>query len=164
MTHLPRTLLLFLALLFLPCARSAAQPGQTLIPFKGTGLDGQPYDLQQSIGKQPVMLIFWASWCPTCRTEVPRVNKLAEKYRPQGMEFVAINVGFNDSLERAQAFVRSTGMTYPVYFDGSSTITESYRIQGVPTIIIADKQGVIRYRQFTAPDLTEAGFTELMVE
>jgi hypothetical protein len=80
------------------------------------------------------------------------------------MEFVAVNVGVNDSIERAQNFVATTGMTYPVYFDGPGTIAEKYRLQGVPTIIIADKHGVIRFRNFTAPDISDDNFAQLMAD
>ena len=141
----------------------AAQEGQRLIPFKGHDLNGQPFDLQQSIGSKPVMLIFWASWCPSCKTEVPKINQLAAKFKSRGMEFIAVNVGFNDSVERAQAFVKKTGMSYPVFFDATGMVTEQYRLQGVPTVIIADKQGVIQFRNYAVPDISEAIFAQLMV-
>jgi thiol-disulfide isomerase/thioredoxin len=159
-----RTLVFLFLLLFLPCSLWAVQPGQQLIPFKGADLNGQPVDLQQSIGSKPVMLIFWASWCPTCTTEVPKINRLAEQYRNRGMTFIAINVGHNDSVERAQAFARKYGMTYPTYFDGSGTLSEKYRVQGVPTIIIADKHGIIRFRNFTAPAISEENFALLTAD
>jgi len=161
---LVKMLLLLVMLLALPGTLRAAQVGQPLIPFKGIDLNGQPYDLQQSIGQKPVMLIFWASWCPTCRTEVPKVNQLAEKFRSRGMEFVAVNVGFNDSVERANAFIEKTGMTYPAFFDGSGTVAEKYRLQGVPTVIVADKHGVIRFRNYTTPDISEANFAQLTAD
>jgi thiol-disulfide isomerase/thioredoxin len=156
-------LLLLTWLLLLPCSLLAADEGR-LIPFNGYDLAGQPIDLQQSIGHKAVMLIFWASWCPSCKTEVPKINQLAEKFRSRGMEFIAVNVGFNDSVERAQAFVKKTGITYPVFFDARGTVTEQYRLQGVPTIIIADKQGVIRFRNYAVPEITEATFTQLMAD
>jgi len=159
-----KKILLLALLLLLPCSAPAAQLGQPLIPFKGTDLNGQPFDLQASIGSKPVMLIFWASWCPTCKTEVPKINQLAEKYRGRGMEFVAVNVGFNDSVEQAQNFARKTGMTYPTYFDGSGTLAEKYKLQGVPTIIIADKHGIIRFRNFAAPDISEGNFAALTAD
>ena len=158
------SLLILMLLLLLPHAVAAAQPGQPLIPFKGIDLNGQPYDLQTVIGNKPVFLVFWASWCSGCRAEAPKINQLNEKYRERGMEFVAVNIGLNDSVARATAFVRETGMTYPTYFDGSSTLTEKYRIQGVPTIIIADKHGIIRFRNYTAPDISEANFASLMAD
>lgn len=155
------TLLVLLCLLVLPPAAPAVQPGQQLVPFKGVDLDGTPFDLSQSIGSKPVMLVFWASWCASCRTEVPKINQLAAKYRERGMEIVAINVGFNDSVERARAFARKTGMTYPAIFDESGQITEPYMLLGVPTIIIADSKGVIQFRNFATPEITEELFNRL---
>jgi len=154
-------LFLFLYVLILPAAAPAVQPGQMLVPFKGTDLDGQPFDLAESIGKRPVMLVFWASWCPSCRTEVPKINDLAARYGKRGMAFVAVNVGFNDSVERARAFARKTGMTYPAIFDGSGQITQPYQLLGVPTILIADSSGVIQFRNFATPEITEEHFSRL---
>lgn len=159
-----KTLLLVAMLLFLPCSLMATQEGQRLIPFKGVDLAGQPFDLQQTIGNKPIMLIFWASWCPTCKTEVPKINQLVAKFRDRGMDFVAVNVGYNDSVERAQAFAQKTGMNYPAFFDGSGVVSEQYKLLGVPTIIIADKHGVIRFRNFSAPDISEANFALLTAD
>jgi thiol-disulfide isomerase/thioredoxin len=157
-----KTLLVLVWLIFGFYSLVAAQEGQRLIPFKGHDLNGQPFDLQQSIGSKPVMIIFWASWCPSCKTEVPKINQLAAKFKGRGMEFIAVNVGFNDSVERAQAFVKKTGMSYPVFFDATGVITEQYRLQGVPTVIIADKQGVIQFRNYATPDISETTFSQLM--
>jgi thiol-disulfide isomerase/thioredoxin len=159
-----KTMFFLLCFMLLTSTLLAAQDGQHLIPFKGTDLDGQVLDLQQSIGNRPVMIIFWASWCPTCKTEVPKINQLADKFRSRGMDFIAVNVGINDSVERAKAFVQQTEMSYPVLFDASGTIAQRYRLQGVPTIIIADKNGVIRFKNYTAPDITEANFVQLMAD
>lgn len=158
-----KTLLISTWLFLLPCTLWAAQEGGQLIPFKGIDLNGgQAFDLQESIGQKAIVLVFWASWCPTCKTEVPKINQLAEKYRSRGMDFVAVNVGFNDSVERARAFIKKTGMAYPALFDSTGMIAEQYRLQGVPTIIIADKQGVIRFRNYGTPEITEAIFAKLM--
>nr|WP_321465918.1 TlpA disulfide reductase family protein [uncultured Desulfobulbus sp.] len=161
MKHAVFKTLLILCLLLLPVTLYAVQEGQQLIPFKGTDLDGHAIDLSQSIGSKPVVLVFWASWCPSCRSEVPKINQLAEKYQSRGMEFVAVNVGYNDSVERAQAFARKTQMHYPAYFDGSGKVTEAYQLIGVPTIIVADKHGVIRFRNYMAPDISEETFSRL---
>ncbi|WP_448871293.1 TlpA family protein disulfide reductase [Desulfobulbus propionicus] len=157
-------LLLVLALLLLPASLPAVQEGQRLLPFKGTDLDGNSLDLGQSIGSKPVLLVFWASWCPSCKTEVPKINRLVEKFRSRGMEFFAINVGYNDSIERAKAFMEKTGMRYPAYFDGSGKVSEQYQLLGVPTILIADRHGVVRFRHFMTPDLGETTFSQLMAD
>lgn len=148
-------------LMFFPLTAGAINPGGTLTPFTGTDLNGKPVDLGKIIGKQPVMLVFWASWCPNCKSEVPKINELYEKFGPQGMSFVGVNVGFNDSVERAKAFVQLTKMAYPVFFDEKSTITKKYGVQGVPTVIVADKKGRVAYKSFGVPEITEENFKQL---
>ncbi len=147
--------------LFLPLTANALGVGDTITSFSGTDLDGKPVDLAKVIGNQPVMLIFWASWCPNCKREVPEINKFYEKYGPQGMAFVGINVGFNDSIGRARAFIEITKMAYPVLFDTKGTLSKQYKVQGVPTIIVANKQGRVISRSFGAPKLTDEQFKQL---
>ena len=159
-----KSLLLTLALLMLPITLLAVEEGQHLIPFKGTDLNGNVIDLSRSIGTKPVLVVFWASWCPSCRTEVPKINQLYGKYRDRGMDFVAVNVGYNDSVERAQAFAQKTGMQYPAFFDGSGKVTEQYNLIGVPTILVADKHGIVRFRNYMSPDISEKTFERLTAD
>ncbi len=147
--------------LFLPMSAGAVNIGDMLLPFAGTDMQGKPVDLTTVIGKQPVMLVFWASWCPNCKVEVPKINKLYEKYSPQGMTFLGINVGFNDTVGRAAAFVELTKTAYPVFFDNKSVVTKKYKIQGVPTILMADKSGRVVFRNFIAPEISDQDFKEL---
>ena len=147
--------------LFLPITAGAVDIGDTLLPFAGTDMKGNPVDLTKVIGKQPVMLVFWASWCPNCKVEVPKINQLYEKFGPQGMTFIGINVGFNDTAGRAAAFVELTKTAYPTFFDNNSVVTKKYKILGVPTIIMADKSGRIVFRNFLAPEISDQDFKEL---
>ncbi len=147
--------------LCLPLTANALGVGDTIYSFSGTDMNGKPVDLSKVIGKQPVMLIFWASWCPNCKQEVPAINKFYEKYGPQGMAFIGINVGFNDSIGRARAFMEITKMAYPVLFDTKGTLSKQYKVQGVPTIIVADKQGRVVSRSFGAPEITDEEFKQL---
>ncbi|HEB69808.1 MAG TPA: TlpA family protein disulfide reductase [Desulfobulbus sp.] len=147
--------------LVLPFTANALGVGDTIPSFSGTDLDGKPVDMAQVIGKQPVMLIFWASWCPNCKREVPEINKFYDKYGPQGMAFIGINVGFNDSIGRARAFMKITKMAYPVLFDAKGTLSKEYKVRGVPTVIVADKQGKVVSRSFGAPEITDKQFKQL---
>ncbi|WP_457574482.1 TlpA family protein disulfide reductase [Desulfolithobacter sp.] len=157
--HIPFFLLCFL---LLPLTASGAMKvGDTIAPFAGIDMNGRQVDLGQVIGKAPIMLIFWASWCPNCKREVPRVNELQEKYGARGMYFLGINVGFNDSPERARAFMESTGMNYPVLFDKQGTISRQYGVQGVPTIIVTDRSGRVVFKNFGVPEITDENFEQL---
>lgn len=159
--YLPFVLLLFI---LFPMTSPAVQTGEKLKHFVHRDMDGNVVDMSNIIGKKPVMLVFWASWCPNCKTEVPKVNKLVAEYEEQGMEFIAINIGYNDSPKRARKFMEKTAMNYPVIFDSTSTITSGYMIYGVPTILVADSDGVVRFRNFGTPDITQDNFKRLQGE
>jgi peroxiredoxin len=148
-------------LLLLPVTALALNQGSSLIPFSGQDMDGNAVDLSTVIGKKPIMLIFWASWCPNCKSEVPKVNGLVKKYQNRGMEFLGINVGHNDSEAKARRFMEATGMAYPVIFDRKGTIARQYGVQGVPTVLIADKKGMIVFKNYGVPEISEDIFQRL---
>ena len=155
----------FLILLFfslLPSLALALTPGQKIHLFSGQDLNGKTIDMSRLVGKKPVMLVFWASWCPTCREEVPKINRLYEKYRDQGMEFIGINVGYNDSVAKARAFVKKTGMAYPVIFDKRGKISRMFAVQGVPTVFVTDRNGVVRFKNYGLPTMSEQDFKQLL--
>ena len=133
----------------------------SLVPFKGYDLDGKPLDVEACIGKQPVMLVFWATWCPTCKDEIPYINSLVRQFAERGMAFFGVNVGQNDTYKRAKAFAVKYGMQYPTYFDQSTAISMRYGVRGLPTVVIADKKGIVRYYGFTVPQISEEIFQEL---
>lgn len=147
-----RPLLFFLCFLLLPVSAYCLARGDRLIPFSATDMDGNSVELEKIIGNQPVMLVFWASWCPNCTREVPKINSYVESLGKKGMKFIGINIGYNDSPARARAFMEKTKMTYPNIFDKDRTITGQYKIFGVPTIIIADKSGKVVHNSPALPD------------
>ncbi len=160
MSYLRTPVLLVLCLILFPLSAMAASNAQ-IQPFIAKDLDGNTINLSQYIGKNPIMLVFWASWCPSCKAEVPKVNALVEKYSSQGMKFFSINIGANDSVRRATKYAKKIGMNYPIIFDEQQEITNQYRIMGVPTIIIADSKGTIQYWNHGVPNITDDVFRML---
>ncbi len=155
------TLLLSLALLFHAQA-AVAGTGQQLIPFKGNDLKtGEPVDLARYIGEEPVLLVFWASWCPTCKHEVPKLNDLQARYHNNGLRIIGINVGMNDSRARAKKWIDKQKVTYPNIFDTKNTISRKYQVRGVPTVVIADKNGTIRFKNFGVPGIDDNAISQL---
>lgn len=147
--------------ILLPISAHALGKGDNLIPFKVKDMDGRTVDLKKVIGKNPVMLVYWASWCPSCQFEVPKVNEYYKKYEPQGMKFYGINVDWNDNESKASSFIGKAKIRYPVIYDTKSVITNQYGVTGVPYIIIADKHGKITFSGNYLPELTDEGFAEL---
>ncbi len=161
MIAIHRTLLCFVLLLLLPVTALAINQGDPLIPFAAQDMDGNNIDISTVIGKKPIMLVFWASWCPNCKSEVPKIKKLVDKYGTKGMTFIGINVAHNDSEARARRFMDKSGMTYPVIFDKEGNISRKYAVQGVPTVVVADKKGTVVFKNYGVPAITDDDFHHL---
>jgi len=120
-----------------PPARTAtAAPGT--VAFNVTDLDGNLRSSDEWIGKQPVVINFWGSWCGYCRKETPDLLKLYEEYKDRGVEILGLAI--NDTPAKAQAFADQYGMSWQVLMADNS-VAAAFRITGAPTTFFFDKSG-----------------------
>lgn len=103
-------------------------------------------------GKVPVLLYFWATWCTSCKEEMPKLNRIAADFGPKGLAVIGINVGVNDSVRKAKAYRKKHGLEFPLLFDEGTRVTRSYGVWGAPTILIMDSRGIVRFRGASLPD------------
>ena len=115
-----------------PAGTASAQAGCTL----------RLSDLQG----RPVLVNFWATWCPPCRTEAKDLKDAAAKYAAQGL--VIVGVSLQDPDDYVQKFANEFGLTYPLVIDRDGELSDVWRlggpVQGIPTSYFIDKTGVIR--------------------
>ena len=103
--------------------------------------DGNTIKLSDMKGT-PVVLNFWASWCPPCKAEMPEFDEIAKEYAGKvAFMMVDLTDGVQETQEKAQAFIDSMGYTFPVYFDKDSDAAYKYGIQSIPTTIFIDANG-----------------------
>ncbi len=129
------------ALLASTTAFAEVKSGAHAPDFEKATLTGQKLKLSALRGKV-VLVDFWASWCEPCKKELPLLNKLAAKLRPQGIEIVAINI--DDDRARAEAFVKEHGLTLTVVADIDKSIVGKYEPPKMPSSFVVDKSGVVR--------------------
>lgn len=90
-----------------------------------------------------IMLNFWASWCGPCRQEMPILDELYTKYSRAGFKIIGVNVDAN--LEDAKKALKKIPVTFPVLFDTENSISELYDVDSMPTTIMIDRNGKMRY-------------------
>lgn len=157
-----RSVVFFLFLLVAAAPAWSLGIGENAPDFTLVTLDGKAVTLADYKGNKPLMLIFWASWCPACKKEIPQINRLAADFVPRGLAVLAVNVGVNDSAAKAAAYRDKYGLDYPVAFDEGSEVSRAFGVVGTPTVIITDKSGIVRYRGSSVPEDLGKHFARLM--
>ncbi|MBI3972971.1 MAG: TlpA family protein disulfide reductase [Chloroflexi bacterium] len=109
---------------------------------------------------KPVMVNFWASWCPPCRQEAPLLEQMWREYREQGVVFVGVDVW--DSDRDARTFLNEFGVTYPNGPDPRGAISIDYGLSGIPETYFIDREGSIT-RKWIGP-FTEAALRAFLDE
>jgi len=151
---------LYTALLLLPLLisnSSYAQAEQSTISQKTTYLgqdwtltnvNNQPITLSQ-YQEQPVILVFWATWCPYCKKLLPGIEKLHDKYSTKGLKVIAVNI-LEDWLPKV--YWRNHEYTFDAVLAGDD-VAKIYGVTGTPTLVfIAPNGKVLKVAQFSDPE------------
>ncbi len=129
---------LVIALPAIAAAPNSPAPEFTL-PEKGGG----QVDLAKYKG-QVVMINFWASWCGPCRQEMPLLEDIYKKYNKLGFTLIGVNV--EPDSKAADDWLKATPVTFPVGYDKDSKVSQLFSVAGMPTTVIIDRKGNVRYR------------------
>ena len=137
---------LFLAAL---TARIEAGTPKTLPALTLHTLDGKTITTADLKGKV-VLLDFWASWCVPCRKSFPEVDALHRELEPKGLVVVAVNV--DEQAKNAYAFLEKYPHSMTIAFDPKGVVAEAFKLEAMPSTMIVDRSGHIRF--------THQGYTE----
>ncbi len=105
--------------------------------------DGEKVKLSDFFGK-PIVINFWASWCPPCKAELPDFEKACKAYDGK-VTFLMVNLtdGQRETVEVAKSFIEAQGYTFPVYFDIDYEASYKYGLSSIPQTYFLDAQGNI---------------------
>jgi thiol-disulfide isomerase/thioredoxin len=105
--------------------------------------DGKEVRLSDFYGK-PIVLNFWASWCPPCKSEMPDFNEVYNNLKGE-VVFLMINEtdGQRETVEKGSAYVKGEGFTFPVYYDTTLEAGYLYNVTAIPTTYFIDKEGYV---------------------
>ena len=107
-------------------------------------LDGKAVDLGQYIGKKPVFLEFWATWCELCEELLPRVRAAKAAYGDR-VEFLGVNVTINQSRDRVRRYLEKHQPPFRTLYDEEGTSTRAYEAPATSYVVIVDRSGKIAY-------------------
>jgi thiol-disulfide isomerase/thioredoxin len=107
-------------------------------------LDGKQVDLARYIGKTPMLIEFWATWCPNCRELMPTLLSAEKKYGKR-VKFVAIAVAINQSPERVRRWVAANPLPHDTYYDVEGKAAGAFDAPATSYVVVIDKAGRVVY-------------------
>ena len=144
------TLAVLLAALPGGCRPRRDAGGQAAPDFTLFDLAGNQVTLSALRG-QVVLLNFWGTTCPACRTEMLQLQQTHENL---GRQIVILALSLDPERAPVEAFVATRGITFTVLLDHRAEVAQAYGVRAIPTLVLIDRQGNIRYRHEGYPGTT----------
>ena len=137
--------------------KQAPKPAPAL---KLKDIDGATHDLAKLRGKV-VLINFWATWCPPCRREMPSMERLSQALKGEAFVVLAVDVGEDADTIHAFTSQLDTTLHFPILLDSTSRTMQAWKVAGLPTTFLVDKQGriaasAIGGREFDHPEIIQA--------
>lgn len=114
--------------------------------------DGERVSLRKAAAGKPVLLVFWATWCPHCNEAVPEINGIRSRHSER-LQILAIN--YMEKRHKVNAFIKEKGISYPVLLDSDGKVASQFNVVGIPTYILLDRGGKAVYTGNELPGALE---------
>ena len=119
--------------------------------FRATTIDAVPVTKTLANYKGEIVLLnVWATWCLPCRTEMPSIQALHDRYAARGLKVVAVSIDNPGTEEAIRKFRDQYGLTFEILHDASGKIRSDYQTTGVPETFVIGRDGVIRKKVIAA--------------
>ena len=158
--RISKSMAVLIGALSLAAANVGAVTLQEAAPdFTLKSLEGSNLRLNEYRG-QVVLINFWASWCGPCRQEMPLLDRLHHRYEDTGFAVLGVNV--EGVAGPAADIVQKTNVTFPILIDDGQKVSEMYNLQAMPSTVVVDRDGVVRYIHHGYKPGDEAKYVEVV--
>jgi peroxiredoxin len=147
MTRRIRPALAVLAALLCLSHAAAASETRTKAPnFNAIDLDGNRFQLEDLLGKGPIVVDFWATWCKPCIKELPYIQRIQDEYQDQGVTVLAVTIDSPKFQSQVARFVKGKKYDFRVVLDAEQDVFRKLQGKGtIPYLVVIDSEGFIRY-------------------
>jgi peroxiredoxin len=117
--------------------------GQQAPDFSIHDLAGHPVALSSYRGQKVVLMDFWATWCAPCKMAMPGLQELGDQFKSRGLEILSVDQG--EDADQVHQFMDRKTYTFHVLLDTDRAVGATYGVKAIPTLVVVDKKGVVRW-------------------
>ena len=107
-------------------------------------LDGKSVDLGSYVGRTPMLIEFWATWCPQCHELEPALVAAQKKYAGK-VKFIGVAVSIRQSPARLKAYVAKHKLTHEILFDADANASDAYEVPATSYVVVVNRKGEVVY-------------------
>lgn len=137
-----RNLSIILFILIIAASAGAEQEDAAL-DFTLEDIEGELLSLSDFLGRGPILIDFWATWCAPCKTAMPHLQEIYDKYAERGFEILAISEDSPRTQSRVRPFIMSKRFTFKVLLDPNGEVLKQFQGNTLPFQVILDSEGNI---------------------
>ena len=136
---------LFVSVLLLLFVASGFAQQEKAPDFVLPDIEGNNYQLWENLGKGPIVINFWATWCIPCREEMKKLKKIYKKYKDDGLVILSISIDDPKTVGKVKGFVNTYKYPFTFLLDTNNEVIQLYQGTNPPYTVLLDKDGTIVY-------------------
>jgi peroxiredoxin len=117
--------------------------GEPAPAFAAQDLASQTVRLGDDRGQKVTLIDFWATWCAPCKMALPGLQSVFDDFKARGVEVLSVDEG--ESAAQAGSYIKAKAYGFHVLLDPESAIGASYGVTGIPTLVVVDQAGIVRW-------------------
>lgn len=125
-------------------AQGGKPVGTVIEPFAVNDLDGAPFDFGSVLGKRPILVQFWATWCSVCEALMPTMRAAYDEFGDR-VEFIGVNVTVNQTPARARRYVDEHRPPFRPLYDNRGVAVRAFEAPATGFVVIVDGDGKVAY-------------------